>query len=57
VNGYGTAMVSENSFRTPIHWEAGHVIANQTIRLDVRFSGVRPEDGQLHALYVEVADD
>ena len=51
LTGY-TCAVTENGFRVPVVLEEDRRLADTTIRLDIQFSGVRPEDCELHALYV-----
>jgi hypothetical protein len=52
IDGYNGAKVNADSLRAPLIWEAGDALNDRTIRLDVQFAGVRPEDCKLHALYV-----
>jgi hypothetical protein len=52
IAGYHGARVDVDSLRAPLLWEAGDTVSDGTIRLDVQFAGVRPEDCKLHALYV-----
>jgi hypothetical protein len=49
---YTNAVITENGLRVLVIWEGGSIIANQTIRLDIQFIGIRPEDCELHAIYV-----
>ncbi len=52
IEGYAGATVEVDDLRAPLVWPAGETLGDRTIRLDVQFEGVRPEDGKLHALYV-----
>ena len=53
-SGADAAIVAKNGFREPVIWKGGPGLlpANGTVRLDISFQGVRPEDAQLHAAYV-----
>ena len=56
IEGYSGARINADGLRSPLIWEAGDTVSDRTIRLDVHFAGVRPEDCKLHALYL-VNDD
>lgn len=50
--GYPSAWISENGVFVLIQWGTTNHIEDKTIRLDIQFVGVRPEDCKLHAIYV-----
>lgn len=56
LEGYAGARVDADSLRAPLVWEGGDSLSDRTVRLDVQFGGVRPEDARLHALYI-VSED
>lgn len=53
-SGSDAAVVARDGFRTPLAWHGGGDIAPDMgrVRIEVRFVGVRPEDTNLHAVYV-----
>lgn len=57
IQGFGgsdAVLLGKNGFREPIVWKGGDSIgsAHGTVRLHIRFEGIRPEDARLHAVYV-----
>jgi len=53
-SGDDAAVLSEGGFRVPVKWKGGDRLlpAQKSVRLQVDFAGVRPEDAALHAVYV-----
>jgi hypothetical protein len=53
-SGENAALLKEQGLRIPVFWKGGNSlpISKGLFRLDLRFDGVRPEDGALHAVYV-----
>jgi hypothetical protein len=57
VPGYSeasAAVVADGGFRVPVAWGTQAALPAQPgkLRLRIRFEGVRPEDAQLHAVYI-----
>ena len=57
IDGFGGAdavVIAKNGFREPTVWRGGDSIEPRhgTVRIHVRFEGVRPEDARLHTVYV-----
>lgn len=50
--------ISADGFKTPLRWTAGDAIpaTGSDVRLYVRFDGIRAEDSQLHAIYLETEE-
>jgi hypothetical protein len=46
-------VLSSNGFDLPVAWKqhASLTPAMGSVRLDIRFEGIRPEDAALHAVY------
>lgn len=53
VPGYAPVTIHEDGLRAPVQWPDHDVIAEGRFRIEVQFSGIRPEDCRLHALYLE----
>jgi len=53
-SGADAAVLTTSGFREPVTWKGGGAVlpSQRTVRLDIRFEGVRPEDAHLHAAYV-----
>lgn len=47
--------IHADTLKQPLRWRGGDAVspALKTVRFDVRFEGVRVEDGRLHAVYLE----
>jgi len=54
-SGESALVVKEDGFKIPLRWQAGDSLSPDlgTVRVDVQFEGVRPEDCRLHAVYLE----
>ncbi len=54
VSGADAVVIAKNGFREPTVWRGGDSIEPRhgTVRIHVRFEGIRPEDARLHAVYV-----
>jgi hypothetical protein len=53
-SGEHAAVVAKDGFRTPLQWKGGDSLfpSLNTVRLDVHFEGIRPEDARLHSFYI-----
>ena len=55
-HGEGDAVLTRDGLSLPVSWKAGSTLPpGRRVRIDVRFSGVRPEDAKLYAVYVSGA--
>ncbi len=53
-SGDDAAVVSEDGLRIPAQWKGGDsLLPSGLVRIDIQFTGIRPEDCRLHAVYVE----
>ena len=46
------AVIGDSGLEIPVRWKGGNSLPHGTCRIEIRFEGVRPEDGALHAVYV-----
>lgn len=53
-SGEDAPVVAEDGFRIPLQWKGSDSLSASlgTVRLDIRFEGIRPEDCRLHAVYI-----
>ena len=53
-SGEDAVVIAEDGLRVPVHWKGGDSLLSSQglIRLDVQFTGIRPEDCLLHAVYI-----
>jgi hypothetical protein len=55
-SGNDSVLITENGFHVPVRWKNGDALPpSKVLRIDVRFEGLRPENSNLHALYLEGA--
>jgi hypothetical protein len=52
-----SAVLGDDGLRIPVRWKSGEALPASAapFRIDIRFEGVRPEDGAFHAAYVTAA--
>ena len=57
-SGNDAAVVTVSGLRRPIAWKNGSTLPNagKPLRISIEFTGVRPEDARLHAVYVSASD-
>lgn len=53
-NAAESGVVANDGLRVPVRWSAKDSLApsNGVVRIQVRFEGIRPEDANLHAVYL-----
>ena len=53
-SGEDAGVISTSGLRKPVQWKGGDslLLSQGLVRLDTNFTGIRPEDCQLHAVYV-----
>jgi hypothetical protein len=53
-SGTDSAEVNASAFDAPLRWPGGDTLPpEKTFRLNIRFTGARPEDGSLYAVYLK----
>jgi hypothetical protein len=53
-SGEAAAIIGRSGFRIPVQWPGGAALPASLgrVRFDIAFTGIRPEDANLHALYI-----
>ena len=53
-SGEDVAVIAKSGLRIPVQWKGGDSLlpSQGLVRLDIQFTGIRPEDCQLFAMYV-----
>jgi len=53
-SGEDAAIIAENDLRMPVQWKGGDSLlpSQGLVRLDIQFTGIRPEDCRLYAIYI-----
>jgi hypothetical protein len=55
-SGNDSVLIAENGFHVTVRWNNDDALPSRKVfRIDVRFEGVRPENSNLHAVYLEGA--